>query len=212
MTNENYVQFILKKFINFKKLYLLHAISAYPTFFTDININIIKKYYKLSLENKNIIPGYSSHDVGSLGSMLAVAAGARMIEKHIKFGVTEWMHFDDTAIDVISELPSFVSDLIKVDKALGSEKKKSIKSNITNIKQGYLMKNILICTSSFDKKTYKIIFFSKSIKIKFNPFGRKLKEKELLNLIDDNTIGIISGTEIISKKIIQKAKKSSSHF
>ena len=42
MTNENYVQFILKKFINFKKLYLLHAISAYPTFFTDININIIK--------------------------------------------------------------------------------------------------------------------------------------------------------------------------
>ncbi len=127
MTNENYVQFILKKFINFKKLYLLHAISAYPTFFTDININIIKKYYKLSLENKNIIPGYSSHDVGSLGSMLAVAAGARMIEKHIKFGVTEWMHFDDTAIDVISELPSFVSDLIKVDKALGSEKKKIYK-------------------------------------------------------------------------------------
>ena len=64
--------------------------------------------------------------MGSLGSMLAVAAGARMIEKHIKFGVTEWMHFDDTAIDVISELPSFVSDLIKVDKALGSEKKKNL--------------------------------------------------------------------------------------
>ena len=113
--------------------------------------------------------------MGSLGSMLAVAAGARMIEKHIKFGVTEWMHFDDTAIDVISELPSFVSDLIKVDKALGSEKK-SIKSNITNIKQGYLMKNILICTSSFDKNLQNN-FFPNQLKLSLILLGENLKRR-----------------------------------
>ena len=68
------------------------------------------------------------------------------------------------------------------------------------------MKNILICTSSFDKKNLQYDLIPKSINIKFNPFGRKIKEKELLNLVDDSTIGIISGTEFISKKIILKAK------
>lgn len=124
MTDEKYVKFILEYFKKFRKIYLLHAVSSYPTFFTNMNLNIIHKYKKLSHEYKNIIPGYSSHDIGNLGSMLAIASGARMIEKHIKFGVTDWMHFDDTAIDVNSELPFFVNDLIKVDKSMGSELKK----------------------------------------------------------------------------------------
>lgn len=124
MSNEKYIKFILKSFKKFKKLYLLHAISSYPTFFTDMNLRIIHKYKKLSLKYKNIIPGYSSHDIGNLGSMLAIASGARMIEKHVKFGVTEWMHFDDTAIDVNLELPFFVNDLIKVEKSMGLEQKK----------------------------------------------------------------------------------------
>ena len=67
------------------------------------------------------------------------------------------------------------------------------------------MWNILICTSSFSKKNINSKIISKKIKIKFNPFGRKLNEKELLNLIDSETIGIISGTEKISKKILNKA-------
>lgn len=123
MTDEKYVQFVLNKFKKFKKVYLLHTISCYPTFFTDININIIKKYEQISLKKKNIIPGYSSHDIGNMGSMLALAAGARMIEKHIKYGITEWIHFDDTAIDVKLELPTFVEELEKVDKAMGLKKK-----------------------------------------------------------------------------------------
>ena len=77
----------------------------------------------MSEKQKNIIPGYSSHDIGDLGCMLAIVAGARMIEKHVKFGVTDWVHFDDTAIDVNTELPNFVDKLYKVNTALGSEKK-----------------------------------------------------------------------------------------
>ena len=68
------------------------------------------------------------------------------------------------------------------------------------------MWNILICTSSFDKKNLPNNKIPKSIKIKFNPYGRKLKENELLKLIDEKTIGIISGTEKISKKITNKGK------
>ena len=62
------------------------------------------------------------------------------------------------------------------------------------------MWNILICTSSFNKKNLIKKIIPKNLKIRFNPFGRKLKENELLNLIDEKTLGLVSGTETISKK------------
>mgnify|MGYP001337424492 CR=1 FL=1 len=124
MTNQQYVNYIIKKFNKFQKLYLLHCVSAYPTSFFNMNLNIIDKYTKLSKKYKNIIPGYSSHDLGKIGSMLAVSKGAKMVEKHVKIGISDWMHFDDTAIDVNNELPEFVEDLNKVYVSLGSNKKK----------------------------------------------------------------------------------------
>lgn len=123
MTTQNYVDYIISKFKN-KKLVLMHAISSYPTHFRNMNLSIINNYKKLSENNNNIIPGYSSHDVGDEGSMLAIAAGARVIEKHIKIGHTEWMHFDDTAIDARTELPIFIEKLNKTMSAMGSDKKK----------------------------------------------------------------------------------------
>lgn len=68
------------------------------------------------------------------------------------------------------------------------------------------MWNILICTSTFDKKNIVKKLLDKKIKIKFNPYGRKLNESELYNLIDQKTVGIISGTEKITKKILNKGK------
>ena len=68
------------------------------------------------------------------------------------------------------------------------------------------MWNIIICTSSFDKRNIAKKLLKKKIKLKFNKFGRKLKEKELYNLIDKKTVGIISGTEKITKKILDKGK------
>lgn len=123
MTDQKYLDFILKTFKK-KKIVLMHAISAYPTSFENMNLNIVKKYVKLSEDNKNIIPGYSSHDIGSLGSILAVACGAKVIEKHIKIGNTDWMHFDDTAIDAELEFPNYIDKLKKTYLSLGKYKKK----------------------------------------------------------------------------------------
>lgn len=84
--------------------------------------------------------------------------------------------------------------------------------NITNILKikhetfKKIMWNILVCTSSFNKKNIDYANIPKYIEIKFNPYFRKLKEKELLKLITDKTIGIVSGTELITKKVILKAK------
>jgi N-acetylneuraminate synthase len=116
----------------------MHAVSSYPTRFENININIVSKYKKLSENNNKIRVGYSSHDIGYLGSMLAIAAGATVIEKHIKAGHTPWMHFDDTAIDVKLELPLFIENLNKAFVSLGDEKKKVY--NHENHKYAYLKK------------------------------------------------------------------------
>ena len=68
------------------------------------------------------------------------------------------------------------------------------------------MKNILINTSSFNKKN--ILNFKNKSKLKliFNKKKRRLTEEELLKLVNENTVGIISGTELITKKILNRAK------
>lgn len=125
MTDKTYIDFILKEFKGVDKLFLLHCISSYPTFFKDTNINIINLFSNLSkTTSHNLIPGYSSHDIGFYASILAIASGAKMIEKHIKIGITEWGHFDDTAMDINTEFTEYVSILRKTECMLGSSEKK----------------------------------------------------------------------------------------
>lgn len=138
MSDKKYVKFIINKFKFVDKLYLLHAISSYPTSYNYLNIEIIKLYEKLSQENKFIIPGYSSHEPGSLGCIMAVAAGARMIEKHIKIGESDWLHYDDTALDVNYEFPLFVEDVSRSFSSLGTKKKKIL--NIEHHKYAFIEK------------------------------------------------------------------------
>ena len=66
------------------------------------------------------------------------------------------------------------------------------------------MKNILINTTSFDKKN--ILNFKNKSKLKliFNKTKRRLTEEELLKLVNENTVGIICGTELITKKILNR--------
>lgn len=123
MTDQSYEEFILKNFDKASTLYLLQCISSYPTYYSDSNLAVIRNYAKLSHQRSNIVPGYSSHDIGSLGSQLAVAAGAKMIEKHIKTGVTNWAHFDDTALDVEIGFRDFCEDIRIAERYMGTGEK-----------------------------------------------------------------------------------------
>ena len=40
---------------------------------------------------------------------MSLALGARIIEKHIKLSSNKWAHFDETALDVNYEFPSWVN-------------------------------------------------------------------------------------------------------
>lgn len=70
------------------------------------------------------------------------------------------------------------------------------------------MKTILIATSSFSEKILakkKNFFKKKKIKIIKNPFKKTLNKKQLLKYLDNNLVGILSGNEILDKKILTKA-------
>ena len=123
-TDAKYEEFILNKFAKNKKLYLLQCTSSYPTKPEDVNIGVINRYKRLAESFKNVIPGFSSHDIGNIASIMSVAAGARMIEKHVKIGDNSWAHFDDVALDLIrGDLDIFIESIRNAEKIYGVEDK-----------------------------------------------------------------------------------------
>lgn len=124
MTNQAFEEWVLQTFSDQRTLYLMHANSAYPTPEHDCNIGVVRHYNALAERYPHIIPGYSSHDFGSMASVLAVAAGAGMVEKHVKLGNTEWAHFDAVAVDVTtSAFKEYVQDIRRAQTIVGSSVK-----------------------------------------------------------------------------------------
>lgn len=128
-TSAEYEDYLQKTFKDNEKIYLLQCTSTYPVPPADCSIAVVRHYHDLSKKNPKIVPGYSSHDDGSLGCMLAVAAGAKMLEKHVKIGNTPWMHFQDVALDLENgEFAQFVKDIRKAELMCGDEVK-TVKSS-----------------------------------------------------------------------------------
>lgn len=124
MTDVDYENWVVENFKKSLKLYLLQCSSAYPTPLEACNISVIKHYEEISRKYPNIVPGYSSHDDGWFASSLAVAAGAKMIEKHVKIGTTEWAHFDAVALDLkTKEFVDFVNKIREAESILGNKLK-----------------------------------------------------------------------------------------
>jgi sialic acid synthase SpsE len=125
LTEQEYVDHVLKTYADNETVYLLHCISAYPTPREACNVAVVQAYHELARTDTRIIPGYSSHDLGSTGCMLAVAAGARMLEKHVKLGNVDWIHFDKVAIDLTTDdFSKFVHDIRVTEEMIGSREKK----------------------------------------------------------------------------------------
>ncbi len=125
MTDQAYERWVLENFTNCSRLILMQANSAYPTPLSDCNIGVVRHYDLLSRRNSRVVPAYSSHDFGAKASCMAVAAGARMVEKHVKFGNTEWAHFDAVAVDLTtSAFKDYVSAVREAELIVGEEEKK----------------------------------------------------------------------------------------
>ena len=70
------------------------------------------------------------------------------------------------------------------------------------------MPKLLISTSSFDIQNNQILqnLQEQGFEIILNPYGRKLKETEVLELLTDDVIGIIAGVEPLTRKVLSSAK------
>jgi sialic acid synthase SpsE len=122
-TDKEYEDFVLENFCNNRNLFLLQCTSSYPAPPEACQISVVRHYEHLGLPN--LFPGYSSHDIGSLGCMMAVAAGAKMVEKHVKLGNLAWIHFDGVALDLATnQFEIFVKDVRKASIMCGSREKK----------------------------------------------------------------------------------------
>ena len=124
MTDKAYENWVRETFIKSEKLILMQANSAYPTQLHDCGVGVVRHYHSLSKQDPRIVPAYSSHDFGWFGSALAVAAGAKMVEKHVKLGNSDWAHFDAVALDMAkNEFHDFTTKMREAELAVGSETK-----------------------------------------------------------------------------------------
>lgn len=69
-------------------------------------------------------------------------------------------------------------------------------------------KKILIGTSNFDKDYHEEfnLLYKNGYEIKFNPFGRRLTEAELISILDEEYVGLLAGLEPINSKVLLNAK------
>ncbi len=112
-----------------KKFIFLYCVSSYPAKIQDFNLNnieILKKKFKCEI-------GFSDHSTDNSVAMLAVAMGARLIEKHIA------LENQKTGLDIKfsikgSEIKKFKEDILKAWELIGKKKFFRSKKELINKK------------------------------------------------------------------------------
>lgn len=131
--SENDLNLAIREFreISNSKISILQCDSNYPAKPEDSNIrllNFLRNKYELEV-------GYSDHTTTSLSSIVAVANGATIIEKHLTLGESE-DEIDGFFSANPDQFKEFCSDIRKTESILGVEKfRKNEDLNIANPKQ-----------------------------------------------------------------------------
>ena len=94
---------------------LLHCNSTYPTPNRDVNLRYLEK---LSLIDQGRVIGYSGHERGYIAPTLAVALGAKVVEKH--FTIDKNMEGSDHKVSLLpSEFRAMVDQIRLTEEMLG---------------------------------------------------------------------------------------------
>jgi sialic acid synthase SpsE len=102
-----------------ENIILLHCLSNYPCSYESLNIKsikLLKKKFKIEV-------GFSDHSIGNMASILSVALGASVIEKH--FTINKKLKGPDQATSITpKEFKLLSQDLKLATKILGKDEKK----------------------------------------------------------------------------------------
>ena len=110
---------------------LMQCTSSYPCPPEELNLNMIKT---LNKEFPNHIIGYSGHETGLATTSVAVAFGAKIIERHITLDRAMW-GTDQSASLAPSGLRSLVGHIRTIEKAFGDGVKKVYESELLSKKK-----------------------------------------------------------------------------
>jgi len=110
------------------KIVILHSISSYPSPLNEVNLNCIKSLQK---SFRNII-GFSDNGNDLLIPVIAVALGAKIIEKHFTLN-KNFIGPDHSISANPKEFMNLVKDIRKTEEVLGNGIKKCQPSELQNI-------------------------------------------------------------------------------
>ena len=171
---------IYKKFGN-KKFVLLHCVSNYPCSYKSLDIKVLKTLKKIF----NCQVGFSDHSIGYEASMLSLAYGAKVIEKH--FTIDKKLKGPDQEASILPEDFLKLVNMVKKAKIiLGNDKKKcqpeekemSLVSRKSLTLNKNLKKNTVMKKEFLTLKRPGLGIFYKDLK---NILGRKIKKDLKIN-------------------------------
>jgi N-acetylneuraminate synthase len=106
-------------------LILLHACSAYPASYEELNLRVIPQLR----ERYGVPVGYSGHETGIPSSVAAVALGACCLERHITMDRAMW-GTDQAASLEPNGITRMVRDIRLIEKSMGDGVKRVYDSEI----------------------------------------------------------------------------------
>ena len=163
---------------------LLHCISSYPCTDLSLNLNCIGTLAKLGHG-----VGFSDHSKDHLSSSLAIAKGAKIIEKHITLDNNLPGPDHKTSLNLI-DFKSFRTQIKKTEIMLGSKEKK-----IQNEEKEML------------KVSKKSIYYINN----FNT-GKKILKRDLIPLRPYTGLKISDYKKILNKTLKINVKKKKKNF
>tara|TARA_X000000368_G_C22980878_1_gene689860 strand:+ start:301 stop:1314 length:1014 start_codon:yes stop_codon:yes gene_type:complete len=179
------ISLILKKLNKFKKkdITIMHCVSSYPAKRENLNLNIIDEIKK----KFNCKIGYSDHSLGEDACLIAIAKGAKVIEKHVTIS-KNLIGPDHKSSATIAEFKKLIKKIRNFELILGNGKKKFSKEEMHI--QKVARKSVA---------TNRRIFKNEKIKIKdlcfrrpgtgISPFDvKKILGKKTLTDLEENTL------------------------
>ena len=138
---EAVIEWIRKKQESLDNIFILHCTSSYPCPIDEVDIKSMMTIGK----NFNVKIGFSDHTENEIASLLAVALGAKIIEKHVTLD-KNMEGPDHKASQDINEFGLFVEKIREAEKMIGKGDKQIQKSALENLnvvkKSIYASKNI----------------------------------------------------------------------
>jgi sialic acid synthase SpsE/endonuclease IV len=121
MSTEYEIRRAIKILQEFNTQYiLLHCNSTYPTPNRDVNLRYLDRLS--SLDDGRVV-GYSGHERGYLAPTIAVALGARIVEKH--FTIDKGMEGNDHKVSLVpSEFREMVQQIRLTEELLGNNEER----------------------------------------------------------------------------------------